>query len=155
MSFSPVLIWFLAGLALILSEFLLPGIILVFFGAGAWLAALTTWLGLTPGLTGQLLTFAAASLLLLVLLRHRFRAGLTGYVGDENHPDSNLDEFRGQSVLVTEEIDPVGDRGAVEFKGARWKARAGGPIPAGTRAVIETVDGITLMVKPETRNRED
>lgn len=155
MSFSPVLIWFLAGLALMLAEFMVPGVILVFFGLGAWLAALTSWLGLTPGLTGQLLTFAAASVLLLVLLRHRFRARLTGYVGDDNDPDSNIDEFRGQPVTVTEDIDPDHDRGTVEFKGARWKARAGGAIPAGSRAVIESVDGITLVVALENRNQED
>ena len=47
MSFSPELIWFVAGLALILSEFMLPGIILVFFGAGAWLT-------LTPGVVGPI-----------------------------------------------------------------------------------------------------
>lgn len=155
MSFSPVLIWFLIGLALVLAEFVVPGVILVFFGLGAWLAALTSWLGVTSGLTAQLLTFAASSVLLLVLLRHRFRSRLTGYVGDDNELDSNIDEFRGQTVLVTEDIDPAHDRGVVEFKGARWKARAAGIITAGSRAVIEGVDGITLVVAPDNRNQED
>ena len=49
MDFNPVLIWFLIGLALVLSEFMLPGIILVFFGLGAWAVCLTTWMGLTGG----------------------------------------------------------------------------------------------------------
>jgi len=38
-------IWFIAGLVLILLEFVVPGVILVFFGAGAWVVALGMWLG--------------------------------------------------------------------------------------------------------------
>ena len=74
MEFNPVLIWFLAGLAFIIFEFALPGIILVFFGVGAWITSLTTWAGLTPGWTSQLLTFSISSVFLLVLLRRWFRA---------------------------------------------------------------------------------
>ena len=51
----------------------LPLGVLVFFGAGAWLAALTTWLGLTPGWSSQLLVFGVSSVLLVVLLRRRLR----------------------------------------------------------------------------------
>ena len=46
MHFDPVLIWFLAGLALILSEFMLPGFILVFFGIGFYAGAIQAGAGL-------------------------------------------------------------------------------------------------------------
>lgn len=149
MDFNPVLIWFLAGLALIIFEFTLPGIILVFFGVGAWITALTTWMGLTPGWTSQLLTFSISSVVLLVLLRRWFRAKFFGHLSGDQDPLDNLDEFSGQVVTVSADIDPV-NGGKVEYKGAEWDARCGTPLSAGSQAVIESVDGITLVVTPKT-----
>lgn len=149
MDFDPVLIWFLAGLALIIFEFTLPGIILVFFGIGAWITALTTWIGLTPGWTSQLLAFSISSVVLLVLLRRWFRAKFFGHLSGSQDPLANLDEFRGQVVTVTADIDPE-NGGKVEYKGAEWGARCGTALSKGSQAVIESVDGITLVVTPKT-----
>ena len=149
MTFDPILIWFIAGLALVLAEFLVPGIILVFFGAGAWITTLTTWLGWTEGLTSQLLTFAISSIVLLVILRRWFRSRFFGYVGDEHNPNDNIDEFAGKSVTVIADIGPDNDNGRVEFKGASWIAASDIPIAVGQRAVILSVDGIKLKVRPE------
>jgi hypothetical protein len=57
-------IWFLVGLVLVLAEFATPGVILVFIGLGAWVAALTTWLGWTEALGAQMGVFAVSSTLL-------------------------------------------------------------------------------------------
>ena len=149
MPFDPILIWFIAGLALILAEFLVPGIILVFFGTGAWITALTTWIGWTEGWTSQLLTFAISSVVLLIVLRRWFRSRFFGYVGDDHDPEKNIDEFEGQSVKVIADIEPGGTGGRVEFKGARWKATSDNSIPAGSQAVIIAVDGINLKVRPQ------
>ncbi len=148
MTFDPVLLWFLAGLALILFEFTVPGVILVFFGAGAWITALTTWIGLTGGWTSQLLTFSISSVVLLALLRRWFRVRFFGHLTGGQDPENNLDEFKGQVVTVTVEIDPDAG-GKVEYKGADWSARCDTPLPAGSRAVIRSIDGITLVVGPE------
>jgi membrane protein implicated in regulation of membrane protease activity len=148
MTFNPVLLWFLAGLALVLFEFTVPGVILVFFGLGAWITTLTTWAGLTDGWTSQLLTFAVSSVLLLVFLRRWFRAKFFGHLSGDQDPLENLDEFKGQIVTVTVAIDPVSG-GKVEFKGADWSARCDSALTVGSRAVIENVDGITLVVRPE------
>lgn len=145
MDINPVLVWFLIGLALVISEFLLPGVILVFFGVGAWVVSLTTWIGLTDGLAGQLLVFAISSVLLLVLLRRWFRAKFLGHKADEQDPFDNLDDMAGESVMVTEDVSA--DGGKVEFKGAAWSARSDSEIPAGTHATVVAVDGITLVVK--------
>ena len=149
MTFNPVLIWFLIGLALVLSEFMIPGIILVFFGMGAWVVALTSWVGMTSGWTSQLMVFAVSSVLLLVLLRRWFRTRFFGYVGDEQNLEVNLDEFTGQVVSVTEDIHPDTNTGRVEFKGAGWTAKCDTPVAAGNRVIIEGVEGITLLVRPE------
>ena len=132
-----------------LVEFLVPGVILVFFGVGAWITALTTWLGWTDGVTSQLLTFAISSVVLLVVLRRRFRSRFFGYIGDDHGLDANIDEFSGQAVTVTVDIEPGTDSGRVEFKGAAWRARSDTAIAAGQRAVIVEVKGINLTVRPE------
>lgn len=42
---SSELIWFSCGVVLIFLEFAVPGVILVFFGAGAILTSLLVWIG--------------------------------------------------------------------------------------------------------------
>ena len=149
MTFNPVLIWFLAGLALLIFEFAVPGVILVLFGVGAWIAALTTWMGLTDGWTSQLLVFAVSSVVLLVSLRRWLRTRFFGHSSGKQDPQENLDEFKGQIVIVTEDIDPD-TGGKVEYKGADWSARCDTALSKGARAVIQSADGITLLVRPES-----
>ena len=52
-------------------------------------------------------------------------------------------------MKVVVDIEPGGDDGRVEFKGAAWKANSDTPIPAGSQAVIISVDSINLKVRPE------
>ena len=148
MAFNPVLIWFLAGLVLIILEIFMPGIILVFFGAGAWITCLTTWIGLTGGWTSQLLVWALSSVILLVLLRRRIQAQFEGHIGDSQNLEQDLDEFAGKVVPVTADIRPGSRTGKVEFKGADWQAVADEPLSAGSMAVVVKADGITLQVRP-------
>ena len=145
--FNPTLLWFLLGLALIFLEFVVPGVILVFFGIGAWAAAVTTYFGLTASFQSQLLVFAVTSILLLVVLRKWIKGKFYGHVGDVQDQTQNLDEFSGQSVVVLEDVIPNKMEGAVEFKGARWRAVSDEHIKNGEMAIITGVDGIILKVR--------
>ncbi|MBT8372643.1 MAG: hypothetical protein KJO34_16880 [Deltaproteobacteria bacterium] len=145
--FDPVLLWFLLGLALIFLEFVVPGVILVFFVIGAWAAAVTTHFGLTASFQSQLLLFAVTSILLLVVLRKWIKGKFYGHVGDVQDQTINLDEFSGQSVVVVRDVIPNKMEGAVEFKGARWRAVSDEPIEKGETAVITGFDGIILQVR--------
>ncbi|MFT5233594.1 MAG: hypothetical protein ACI9UK_000604 [Candidatus Krumholzibacteriia bacterium] len=147
MSWDPVLIWFVVGLVFVLSEFLMPGVILVFFGAGAWITALAIKLGLAPDWTPQLLIFSVSSVLLLVVLRRWFRTRFFGRVGEKLSPEDDLDDLAGQNVLVLDTISP-GSVGKVEYRGAVWQARSETEISAGTEAVIVSTEGIALIVRP-------
>lgn len=144
--FNPTLIWFLLGLALIFLEFVVPGVILVFFGIGAWAAAVTTYFGLTASFQSQLLLFAVASILLLVGLRKWIRGKFYGHVRAVQDLTKNMDEFSGQRVVVLEDVIPDKMEGAVEFKGARWRAVSDEHIKNGEMAVITGFDGIILKV---------
>ncbi len=150
MNLLPELLWFIAGLVLILLEFAAPGVIIVFFGVGAWITALTTWIGLTPGLTSQLRLWAVSSIVLLLALRRRLAGRFRGFETGQQDPQHNLDEFRGHEVQVVQDIAPGHRNGRVEFKGADWSAVSDTPIAAGRLAVITAADGLTLHVRPTT-----
>ena len=65
---DPAVIWFLIGLGLLLLDLALPGLVILFFGTGAWVTALVCALA-DISLNVQILIFLVASLLGLVLLR--------------------------------------------------------------------------------------
>ncbi len=142
MDLSPQVLWFLFGSLLIIVEFALPGIILVFFGVGAWITALTTWIGLTPGLPAQNMVFCISSLLLLFLLRNRLK---NIFVGNSTN-DKIEDEYTGKEVLALSDISDRG--GKVEIKGTEWNARSETPISSSSLVIIERREGLTLHVRP-------
>ena len=53
---DPSLIWFIIGLALFLMELAIPGLVLMFFGMGAWLVAVLCLI-FNIGLDVQLIIF--------------------------------------------------------------------------------------------------
>ena len=65
---DPAVIWFLIGLGLLLLELILPGLVILFFGIGAWITALVCAIA-DINLNWQIFIFLVASLLGLVLLR--------------------------------------------------------------------------------------
>lgn len=146
MPLDPELIWFLVGVGLALLEFVVPGVILVFFGVGAWIAAITTWAGLTTTLQSQLLIFAVSSALLLISLRKWIKGKFAGHISGVQDSSINLDEFTGKYVEVLEDVLPGRSGGKVEFKGSNWSARSDEPIKRGETAVILRVEGISLII---------
>ena len=136
------LFWFLLGFFLLIAEFIVPGVVIVFFAAGAWIAALTTWLGLTSSVASQNIVFGVSSLLLLFVLRKRFKSAFVGAVTS----DSIEDEFTGKEALALTDIDL--NHGKVELKGAEWNARAPETIASRSWVIIERREGLTLHVRP-------
>jgi membrane protein implicated in regulation of membrane protease activity len=142
MDLPPQVLWFLFGSLLIIVELALPGILLVFFGVGAWVTALTTWIGLTPGLPAQNIVFCSCSLVLLFLLRNRLK---TIFVGNTTN-DKIEDEYTGKEVLALSDISD--SHGKVEIKGTEWNARSESLIPSASLVIVERREGLTLHVRP-------
>lgn len=140
----PALTWFITGFLLILAEFAVPGVILVFIGLGAWTASLTTWAGWTPEAGSQMAVFAIASLLLLLSLRRIFKGWFLGF-SQNACTAGDLDEFHGRQVRVLSAVGPDGT-GKVEFKGVPWNATSDEPLQPGDLARIHAVDGLCLKV---------
>jgi len=143
--FTVPVIWFILGLLMLLLEFMIPGLIIIFFGVGAWIVALLCYL-FDIGINLQLLIFIASSVILLISLRRKMQNIFAGQISGKQQPGARLENFIGQQVLVTKAIKP-GATGKVEFHGALWNAEADEEISAGTRAKIIGKESITLKVE--------
>ena len=142
---SPELIWFVIGIVLLVMEFILPGLIIFFFGAGAIVVAVVC-LFADISINAQLLIFIAASVLSMLCLRKWLKGVFLGHTVSRQNLKENLEEFLGQKATVVEKIKPKAG-GKVEFRGTNWHADSDQEIEEGTVVEIIGKDNITLKVK--------
>lgn len=147
-SSSAGLYWFLLGMLLVLSELALPGFVVIFFGAGAWITALCAWIGIADEFNTQLVIFLLSSVLSLILFRKQSRGYFRGTVSGKLGDVSQLDGIRGERVLVIEDILPGKLPGKIEFHGTVWNAEAEQEIKKGTTVEILERNNLTMKVKP-------
>ncbi|MEN8158232.1 MAG: NfeD family protein [Bacteroidota bacterium] len=140
---DPAVIWFLVGLGLLLLELILPGLVILFFGAGAWVTALACVL-FDLNLNWQILIFLVASLLGLVLLRKYLKKHFFGRKDKEI--EDQLEEFIGRKARAIEDFKD--GSGKVEFKGTRWSARSDVAVTKGQWVTIDSKESLILQVKP-------
>lgn len=139
-------VWAILGLIFVFCEFFIPGLVIAFFGVGALITALTTWIGITPNLSLQLLVFMISSLLLLGLLRKYVKRTFLGSgKGVDDLPNFNVEI--GKIIPVVEFIQPGEVGGKVRYNGAPWSARADEPISPGESVKIIGCDNLTLIVE--------
>jgi len=139
---DPAVIWFLIGLGLLLLELAIPGLVILFFGAGAWVTALVCAIA-DISLNWQIFIFLIASLFGLVLLRRYLKRRFFGRADKEI--EDQLEEFRGKKAkAITDFKDGMGK---VEFKGTHWTALCDSPVKKGQWVWIESKDSLTLKVK--------
>jgi hypothetical protein len=114
--------------------------VFTFFGAGALIVSLTTWAGITPGLSSQLAVFSITSLLMLLVLR---KTAKKLFFGSHDIPP----DYKGQKVKVVKAI-PVGGEGSVSYRGSVWIAfsDSANSIPEGSTVEIVSLDGIRTKV---------
>ena len=142
---KPEVIWFFVGLVLALLEFGIPGMIILFFGIGAWVTALACMF-FNIGVDIQIVVFIVSSLLSILLLRKSLKKMF--FTEDPNKEETLADEFIGQTAVVEMEIDP--DKpGKVTFKGAEWGASADMKLKVGQQVKIVGKDSIKLIVAPK------
>ena len=141
-TWNPTLVWFIIGLFCITAEFVIPGVIIVFFGAGALIVSLLTYFVAVPP-TLQVIIFSATSIVALVTLRKKFNP--PHEIGDQ----AAADDFLGRIAVVQEPIRK-NLPGRVAFKGALWQAetRSPHPLEKGERVRIVDRESIILFVEP-------
>ena len=138
-------IWFCIGLSLLIAEALLPGLILFFFGFGAWITALVTW-WLPLSLNLQLVLFLSSSSILLFTLRRYLKDIFSGRMLENDNPDGDdFDGDIGQTAVVKVAIHP-NQKGRVEFHGSLWTAESDQSLEEEKQVKIIGKDNITLKV---------
>lgn len=143
-SVPPALLWFLFGISCFVLELLLPGLLLFFFGIGAWCAALVVLLVPMP-LSMQILIFLSTSIVTLVLLRAKFQKMFKGTVleidvGDDFVPAGAIAE-------VVEDIVPPA-AGKVKYGGTFWQAVCAEPVERGEKVRVLAKNNLSLSVEP-------
>lgn len=147
---SAPLLWFLLGLAFLAAELLFPALVLLFFGVGAWAAALAALAACGVGV--QLVAFMLVSLGALVFFRRRLRAvfgghsSRTGAAGAQGeappaHP------LAGQTGVVTRAARP-GQVGEISAGGSFWRAESEVALSCGSAVrVLGARPGDTLILR--------
>lgn len=143
--------WLLLGLALLISEFFVPGLVAVFFGIGALIVGLLTLFGVIDSLAAQLLCFGLISLVALFGLRRHCTRWLKGTVAGRAAQDMDSAGLLNQRVIVlTEFVDGIGD---VQLNGAKWDAESSEPLSVGDTAWVIGSSGIVLKVSKHQGGR--
>lgn len=136
-SFPPWLIWFVVGIAVSLSELVIPGFVIIFFGLGC-LGAAVLAAALPDAYTGQVATFIVVSLLSLATMRKmamRIFVGKSELASGEER-DQNFVKAR---VVVEHDLAP-GQETRVRYRGSVWRACAAEQITANTEVEIAGFD---------------
>lgn len=117
---------------------------LVFLGISAALVGLAGMLGIAMPEWGQWMAFAVLTLISFFTFRkslyEKIRGGAVGF----------RETLSGNSVDVPEQLAP-GAETRLEYRGTKWTVRNVGElsIPAGARATVVEVDGLTLRIKAQ------
>ena len=141
---QPTVAWFIIGLILLMIEFAVPGLILGFFGAGAWITALICVL-FDLSLSGQLLLFIVFSVLSIILLRKKLKERFFNESSDNE--DGLADEFVGKHSVALTDISALAG-GKIELKGTEWEAKSEVDIKKGENVEIIGRENLVLLVKP-------
>lgn len=138
---NAAVIWFIAGFVLFLLEFVLPGLILFFFGVGAWIVAILSFF-FDFSLNSQILIFLAAALLTILL----FRRSMKNFLWSRKQNSEIEDEILGKTGIAETLIAP-GKNGKISFKGTSWDASSQETISPGENVIIIGNESILLHVK--------
>ena len=146
-----VIVWLLIALVAGIIEASTVSLVSVWFAIGGVAGAIGAGFGVSVGV--QIGIFIVVSAILMVAtapLCKKFR------IAAKN--PTNADRLIGCIGIVTEEIDPLNNKGEVKVKGQAWSAQALGEelVPVGSKVVVEEIAGVHLVVKvQEEKEREE
>jgi membrane protein implicated in regulation of membrane protease activity len=133
--------WWVLGLLLLALELAAPGFVLVWFGTAAILVGILA-LAVDWSLQALALIWMLASIVLLVLGRLWFRRTP---VSEDPLLNDRAGRLIGRVFTLSE---PLGENGGrLVIDDGTWRI-SGPALPAGSRVVVRSVDGITLIVEP-------
>lgn len=138
--------WLAVIILFLVIEMITVSLVSIWFVGGALAAFLVSYF--TDTIWIEVAVFLVVSILLLVLLRPLARR-LS--VKQKDQMVSGAKSMIGRQAIVTEEIDTVHAKGAVQVNGQYWTAKTElfkEKIPKDTIVDIIDVDGVKLIVRP-------
>ncbi len=140
-------IWLIFGGVMMLSEFVLPGLIAVFMGISAIVVALGYKIGFLEHIYSGFTTWFVTSLLSIFVLREIAQKLLPGDIS-YNTISEDADAY-GSIVEVIEDVRITDTNGRIKFRGTTWQATTSADlIPAGNKAKIVSRDNLAWIVEP-------
>ena len=135
-------IWLIVMVVMIVVEISAPGLVSIWFAAGALGAFIAAQLRAGTGI--QVMVFVLVSVVLLLLTRPLAKK----YI-NTRAARTNKDAIPGRTAIVTEEINNLEATGHVTIDGLPWTARTAEQeiIPAGEEVVVEKIEGVKCIVK--------
>lgn len=136
--------WLALVIVLIIIEAATAELVTIWFAGGAVLALILSAFG--APLWAQTGTFAAASLLLLLLTRPLIKKYMKKGAGE-----NGLDRMVGKQGLVTEQVNNLAGTGEVQVDGQYWMARTEDnrmTIKKGQVVIVRKIKGVRLIVEP-------
>ncbi len=135
-TFSPWLIWFLAGIGIILAELAVPGFVIIFFGLGCWGGAVAAFF-FPEAYSAQVATFLIVTITSLITLR---KMAMNIFVGRSEGAGEDYGNVPVGARITSQQDLEAGRVGRVSFRGTMWDAISEDRIPAGSDAAITGVD---------------
>lgn len=138
-------IWIAAGVLLMVSEFIVPGMFVIFIGFGAVVTGLISLL-IPIGMTEKLVILTVTSIV-SILVGSAFIKNIFPSTITKN--DLIKDDFRNEIVPVISDIMVNQKGGRVKFQGTEWDAMSQSVrISKGERVRIISRDNLTFYVEP-------
>ena len=139
---SLAVVWLIATVVFLIIEGIVPGLISIWFAAGALAALLAAMVGAPIWL--QVVWFLLVSIAALAITRPLVKK----YVNGRTQP-TNADRIFGKECVVREAIDNVQGTGAVAVDGKVWTARMESDeesAQVGEIVVARRIEGVKLIV---------
>lgn len=142
---SIYLVWLLIGLGFLFAEFFIPGLVVLFFGIGAFAVALIQFIH-PLSMNMQVVIFVIVSVMSLFLLRRWFKRLFTGFTREHSDGLQDESEYSGEKAEALSQIGP-GKRGKIAFHGSQWEADSDDDIQEGETVIIVKQVNIRFIVK--------
>ena len=139
----PGYIWLIIMAVMVVVEISAPGLVSIWFAAGALAAYVASLLG--AGTAVQVMVFVLVSVVLLLLTRPLAKKFI-----NVRAAKTNKDTIPGRAAIVTEEVNNLAATGHVMIDGLPWTARTENEtevILVGEEVVVERIEGVKCIVK--------
>lgn len=142
-------IWLGGGVALMLLEPVIPGLVALFIGAAAVLVGGLRWLGLVDDLGPSLAIWMALSVVLVLGVRRLLWKLEPAESRHDGSPEDEEKKALGAKVQVVVRCDAESTAGRVRFQGTTWPAQTvAGEIEAGHDARLVIRDNLVWLIEP-------